>query len=212
MIKLPEILAGYLKDRLDLSREQEEAALYALQVFYFTGLAFAGAALAGWVLGCLAATVIIGLTIFALRCFSGGAHSKTPLGCVLSTVFLVPLTGRLVSFVAPLLEGSTLVFLAAAGFVACTVAVWLYAPVDTPAKPVPPERKRRFKYLSVLAVIFIFTLQGALILTGPQQPWAHSAVLALQAGTYWQVFSLTGGGHRFFALFDGFNFKLKEGG
>ncbi|MGB9905170.1 MAG: accessory gene regulator B family protein [Desulfotomaculales bacterium] len=87
LLDLPERVADYLRDRLGLGREEEEKVLYALQVFYYTGLAFAGAALAGWLLGCPAETVVVGLALFLLRSFSGGAHCRTPLGCVFAPLF-----------------------------------------------------------------------------------------------------------------------------
>jgi accessory gene regulator B len=217
LLDLPERVAGYLRDRLDLGREEEEKALYALQVFYYTGLAFAGAALAGWLLGCLAETVVVGLALFLFRCFSGGAHCRTPLGCIFSSAFFVPLTGWLVSFTGRALEAGSILFLSVAGFFISALLAGLYAPVDSPAKPVAsPEQRRRYKSLSVLTVFVIFALQAAIVRAGPDLPWARQVALALGAGMWWQVFSLTGAGNRFFAFFDNFfcslSFKERKGG
>jgi len=206
MLNLPRQIAGYLRDKLELSAEQEEVALYSLEVFIYTGYAFLGAGLVGWLLGCLPATLTVALTIFVLRCFSGGAHSESPAGCTILSFLLIPLSAKLAVLIAPLFSLFFLVVLISAGFLLSLFLVWRLAPIDTPAKPVSSEsERRRFKILSLLTVGIILLVQVSL-LSFLSSLTAVAAVLSLEAGLLWQVFSLTDPGRRFFAVFDHFKF------
>ncbi len=205
MPDLPRYIAGYLRKKLELTTEQEELALYSLEVFIYTGSAFLGVGLAGWLLGCLPATLIVALTIFVLRCFSGGAHSESPLGCIILSVLLIPLTAKFVVLSAPFFSLPFLLILIFFGFLLSLFLVWRLAPVDTPAKPVFSEsRRRQLRILSLAMVGFVFFIQSGLSYFYPS-PVAVMAIPALAAGLFWQVFSLTGPGQRFFAVLD----KLK---
>lgn len=202
---LPRYIARYLREKLELTSEQEEVALYSLEIFIYTGSAFLGVGLAGWLLGCLPATLIVALTIFVLRCFSGGAHSESPLGCIILSVLLIPLTAKGVVLSTPFFSLPFLLILIFFGFLLSLFLVWRLAPVDTPAKPVFSESHRRqLRILSLSTVGLVFFIQGGLSYFYPS-PAAVMAILALAAGMLWQVFSLTGPGRRFFAVLD----KLK---
>lgn len=207
MPDLPRYIARYLREKLELTTEQEEVTLYSLEVFIYTGFAFLGTGLAGWLLGCLSATLLVALTIFVLRCFSGGAHSESPLSCIILSVLLIPLTAKGVVLSAPFFSLPFLLILIFFGFLLSLFLVWRLAPVDTPAKPVFSESHRRqLRSLSLATVGLVFFIQGGLLNFYPS-PAAVIAILALAAGLLWQVFSLTGPGQRFFAVLD----KLKTG-
>ena len=204
MFALPRQIAGHLKSNLGLTGEQEEVARYTLEVVIYGAYALLGAALAGWALGCLGPTLVVALTVFVLRCFSGGAHSNSPWGCFVLSVVLIPFSGKFIVLAAPLFTFYSLGGLIIPGFVLFFWLTWRLAPVDTPAKPVSSAGQRlRLKVLSLLTVVFVFLLQGGLLVL---LPWsrAAAAVLALEAGLCWQVFSLTDAGHRLFAFTDNF--------
>ncbi|MEW6424181.1 MAG: accessory gene regulator B family protein [Bacillota bacterium] len=206
MLSLPGYVADYLKNQLGLTDEEKEVALYSLQVIFYGLYAFLGAGLVGLFLGCLFPTLIIAVTIFILRCFSGGAHCNSPFGCILLSAVLIPLSGKLIITIAPLLSKYSQVTLIVFGFLVSFYVTWRLAPVDAPAKPVSSESHRlQLKILSLFAVVFIFVLQGV-FLSFVRSPWTETAVLALEGGLFWQTFSLTKAGHRFFALAD--NFKM----
>ncbi|MEW6276817.1 MAG: accessory gene regulator B family protein [Bacillota bacterium] len=206
MFSLPGYIADYLKNQLGLTDEQKEVALYTLQVILYGFYAFLGTGLVGLFLGCLFPTLIIAITIFILRCFSGGAHSNSPFGCILLSALLIPLSGKLIVTIAPLMSVYVLVILIVFGFLVSFYVTWRLAPVDTPAKPVSSESHRlQLKIMSLFAVVLIFILQGV-FLSFVRSPWTETAVLALEGGLFWQAFSLTKAGHRFFAVAD--NFKM----
>ncbi len=206
MIGLPRVIAGYLKDKLNLSDEQEEVALYSLEVFIYTGFTFLGTGLVGWLFGCLQATLIIAFTIFALRCFSGGAHSNSPACCIILSILVIPLSAKIVMLMSPFIPKYFLAVLVVSGFLISLFITYRLAPVDTPAKPVSPESQRRkLRLLSNLTVVLVFILQGVLFYSVSFSE-AATPILALEAGLLWQAFSLTNAGRRFFTGLD--NLKI----
>lgn len=206
MFNLPRYIGAYLKDKLQLTGEQQEVAVYSLEVITYSTFAFLGVGLVGWFLGCFWPTIIIALTIFCLRCFSGGAHSNSPFGCIVLSVILIPLSGKLVMLMAPFLTISLLMLIIIVGFLISVIITWFLAPVDSPSKPVFSENYRRqLKIFSLIAVILVFLIQCILLIYFVPFSRASTIILALEAGLFWQTFSLTGTGHRFFAIIDNFN-------
>ncbi len=201
-------VAAYLREELDLTPDQEAVAVYGLQTLLYPAVDFLCFCLAGWLLGCLAATAVVGLATFVLRLFAHGAHSRSPLTCALLGVIVVPALGKTAVLAAPLFSGTELAMVVALGFLVVIGAVWRLAPADSPARPVTAGWERqRLRLLSLLVVLLITAGQSALLLTGPQ---AYPVVLAMSFGLWWQAFTLTGASHRFAVLLDNV-FARKEG-
>ncbi|MGD0621817.1 MAG: accessory gene regulator B family protein [Thermacetogeniaceae bacterium] len=207
----PEIVrpaAAYLREQLDLTPDQEAVAVFGLQTLLYPALDFLCFCLAGWLLGCLAATAVVALATFVLRLFAHGAHSRSPLTCALLGVIVVPALGKTAVLAAPLFTGPELALVVTLGFLVVIGAVWRLAPADSPAKPVTAgEERQRLRLYSLLVVLLITAGQSALLLTGAQ---AYPVVLAMSFGLWWQAFTLTGAGHRFAVLLDDV-FTRKEG-
>jgi accessory gene regulator B len=198
-----------LRAELDLTPDQEAIAVFGLQTLLYPTLDFLCFCLAGWLLGCLAATAVVALTTFVLRLFSQGAHSRSPLTCALTGVIMVPALGKIAVLTAPLFTGTELSLVVALGFLVVIGTVWRLAPADSPAKPVTSDEERqRLHLFSIIVVLLIAITQFVLLLTRPQ---ASSLVLATSFGLWWQAFTLTGAGHRFAVLLDNL-FDRKEGG
>lgn len=193
-------IAAFLRRNLNLTEEQEEVAAYALFIIFLSAASVAAVALAGWLLGCLPAALVVLFTIFVLRSFSGGAHCTSPVRCTLTSAFLIPAMGKLTEAAGAQLTQPALTLAVLGGG---TLAAWLFwrlAPVDSPAKPVTsPEVRKRFRYLSILTAAGTIFLQLILLwLTSI----SRSLILAVTAGMLWQAFTLTSIGHRFVAGVD----------
>ncbi len=192
--------AAYLRQQLDLTPDQEEVAAYGLQLLLYPLLDFALICLAGWLLGCLGATVTAALSAALVRFFSHGAHSRSPVICALIGLIVFPVLGRLALASAHFLTGVSLILTILLGFIVSMFIVWRLSPVDSPAKRITSgEERRKLRLHSLAAVVFITALQGALLLWTIQ---AAAVVLAMSFGLWWQAFSLTGPGHRFAAVLD----------
>jgi len=207
VIGSPRRIAGYLKKELELTADQEEVALYSLEIIIYGFLTFLAVGVVDWLLGCRGAALIVLSTIIFLRSFSGGGHSDNPFSCIVASVILTALSGKLAILTAPLLSNYLLVVLIIFGFGLSFFLNWRLAPVNSPAKPLASESgRRRFWVLSWATVILVFMIQVGLLYFIPLNKSA-AAILAMEAGLLWQAFSLTEAGHRFFALTNYLNFK-----
>lgn len=198
--------AACLREKLNLTPEEEEIALFGLQTITYPTVGFLCILFAGWLLGCLQTALAAAVTAFSLRLFSGGAHARSPLTCILLGMIITPLLGKAAALTAPLLSPSGLGLIIAAGFLPSLALFWRLAPVDSPAKPVAaPEQRRKLRFLSVTGVLLITAAQFVLLLKGQD----HSILLAMSLGLWWQAFTLTRSGHRFAAFTDDI---MKKGG
>ncbi|MGI9951638.1 accessory gene regulator B family protein [Moorellaceae bacterium AZ2] len=190
--------AAYLKEKLQLTPEQEEIALYGLQTIVYPLTGLLGIILVGWLWGCLGTTLVAAFGAAFLRLWSGGAHSRSPLTCTLVGMAVFPSMGKIADLAAPATTVPVLHLVLAAGLAVCLSTVYRLAPVDSPAKPIlSADYRRNMRRLSVAAVLLITATQVALLKAG-----ALNLVLALSLGLWWQTFSLTRAGHRFAASVD----------
>lgn len=190
---------AYLGDRLSLTADQQEIALYGLQIILYPAVTTLCICLAAWLLGCLGTTLAAGLAAVLLRLFAHGAHSRSPLTCTLTSVILFPALGKAAQAAAPLLGANVLLPSIMVGFILSLAAVWRLAPADSPAKPVASaQERRRLRLLSAIVTCGIAAAQAALLLFAK----ASTAALALGLGLWWQAFALTGAGHGFATLLD----------
>ncbi|CEP66210.1 Accessory gene regulator B [Moorella glycerini] len=191
--------AAYLKEKLNLTPEEEEIALYGLQVIIYPLISLLSISLVGWLLGCLYTPLAATLTGAFLRLWSGGAHSRSPLTCTLLGAVVSPALGKISLVVAPLLNSFHLFIIVILGSLLSLAFVWRLAPVDSPAKPLlSPEYRQRMRRLSVTSIFFIAVVQIVLLATAG----VPAVVLALSLGLWWQTFTLTRAGHRFATLID----------
>ncbi|MEW6447737.1 MAG: accessory gene regulator B family protein [Bacillota bacterium] len=204
-INLTRSVAGYLKDKLNLTQEQEEIALYGLQFIVYQVTGFFFTLLVGWLLGCFWTTLAVDFAASSLRMFSGGAHSKTPLTCFITGVITIPLLGKLAAITAPYLTPLGMSLIVTLGFIPSTLVVYRLAPVDSPANPITSvTRRRRLRFLSLLVLMSVTAGEFLLLVNGVALP----IVLAASLGVWWQTFTLTRSGHRFATIID----NLRERG
>ena len=199
--------AAYLKEKLNLTPDEEEVALYGLQILIYTLSGFLTICLAGWLLGCFWTTLAVCLTAVFLRLFTGGAHSNSPLTCTLLGMVMVPLLGKIAAITAPFFTPLSLALIVAPGFILSLIIIWRLAPVDSPAKPITSlDYRKKLHFLSIAAVLLLAAGQSFVLIKGQ----APAVVLALSLGLWWQAFALTKAGHRFATFTD--NIKLRKEG
>jgi len=104
-------------------------------------------------------TLMALLIIAPYRCFSGGVHMKTHIGCIIYTLILYSGSALLGKYIA--LTGITKYITAAIVWGFCMIMIKLYAPADTENVPILREQERRqkqiFSYI-ILTVEFIIAL------------------------------------------------------
>ncbi|OAT87052.1 accessory gene regulator ArgB-like protein [Desulfotomaculum copahuensis] len=198
MFSAPHRFTGRLGEKLSRSADEMEIASYGLQMLALTAADLIAVLLVGWLLGCLTETLAVLLVAGLLRSFSGGAHSNSPLRCLIFGALAVPALGKIAATGAPLLPSAVLMAVITVGLLVSLPVVWRLAPVDSPAKPITsPHHRRNLHHLSVAGVVAVALLQSIMLLN--QRP---DLILAMEFGLLWQVFSLTTTGHRLLARLD----------
>ena len=104
-------------------------------------------------------TLISMLIIAPYRCFSGGVHMKTHLGCIIYTMILYMGSALLGKYIV--LAGITKYIIATSVWIFCMFMIKLYAPADTENVPILNKKERKqkqiFSYI-ILTVEFIIAL------------------------------------------------------
>ncbi|MEW6173291.1 MAG: accessory gene regulator B family protein [Bacillota bacterium] len=198
--------AGHLRERLNLTADQEEVAVFGLQLIVYPFVGILSVIMVGWLLGCFRTTFAVLMTVTVIRTASGGAHSSTPLICSLLGMAILPLVGKMAQLISPLFGSFNLSLAVIAGLVITLIVFWRLSPVDCPAKPVTDTAQRRKLRFCSIILIFVFTAGQCLLLCNGK---AFDLVWAVSLGLWWQTFTLTASGHRFVAFID--NLLMKGG-
>ena len=149
----------------ELSEERLEVINYGLQnivgempkIFITIAVAF--------LLGIADLTLWSILIIAPYRCFSGGFHAKTHIGCIVSTTLMFCGTAILAKYIS--LSSLELRYI-------CIMLIWvfsiimikLYAPADTENVPILKKKERRQKQILSYIVLTIELIISAIIPNG----------------------------------------------
>ena len=169
-------ICTYLTNRIkkempEIDEERAEIIMYGLQniigefpkIFIILGIAY--------LLGLLKLTVISILLIAPYRCFSGGVHMKTHIGCIIYTLLLYSGSALLGKYI--ILTGTIKYITAFCIWIFCMIMIKLYAPADTENIPILRKKERRQKQIvsyiiltvEIVSTIFInnTTISGIII-------------------------------------------------
>lgn len=211
MEKLIKKIADLIAEKLGYDDEKAAVITYGLLALTQMLTLFILSSLIGIIFGCFLECFIVFLFTGFLRKFTGGAHSKTLLGCMINALFIIGLLGifskyALLTLLKELLINNIyyLVFIAAAIiFIPCLILIYKVAPVDSPNKPIrKPEKRKKLKKQSVIAIILYFISVLVLFLLAPNNAAYFTAAVALSVSAVWQCFTLTKLGHKFIAAID----------
>lgn len=119
-------------------------------------------------LGIFKLTLMAVLIIAPYRCFSGGVHMKTHIGCIIYTLILYSGSALLGKYIV--LAGITKYIIAFIVWTFCMTMVYLYAPADTENVPILRKKDRRqkqiFSYIILTVEFLIAILIDNQIITG----------------------------------------------
>lgn len=198
-----EQVTGYLKNELKLSDSDAAVVQYAMQVLLSSVVNLAAIIATAWLLGVLRYALFAALAAAGLRIISGGAHAAKLFNCSLLGAVISPGIGLTAKYLWPILPDMVLPVIVLVTFVAALVIIRLYAPADTPAKPITKPKQKRS--LRILSFLYIVTWAGLAVLTlAKAAPVSEAELLAIAMGILWQVFSLTPVGYRLVKIIDNF--------
>ena len=156
------------KEIPDIDDERAEIIMYGLQNIIGELPKGILILLIAYFLGIFKLTLMAVLIIAPYRCFSGGVHMKTHIGCIIYTLIL---------YSGSALLGKYIVLTGIAKYVMATI-VWffgmimikLYAPADTENVPILMEKERKqkqiFSYIIFTVEIIIAILIGDTTISG----------------------------------------------
>ena len=144
------------KEMPEIDDERAEIIMYGLQNIigeFPKGIIIL---IIAYFLGIFKLTLISILIIAPYRCFSGGVHMKTHVGCIIYTLLLYSGSALLAKYV--LLTGTLKYIISVVIWIFCMTMIKLYAPADTENVPILRKKERKqkqiFSYI-ILTVGFI---------------------------------------------------------
>ena len=147
------------KEMPDVDDERAEIIMYGLQNIIGEMPKGIIILIIAYFLGIFKLTLIAVLIVAPYRCFSGGVHMKTHIGCIVYTLLLYSGSALLGKYIV--LVGSTKYIVSAIIWFFCMIMVKLYAPADTENVPILQKKERRqkqiFSYI-ILTVEFIIAV------------------------------------------------------
>ncbi|MGE5552508.1 MAG: accessory gene regulator B family protein [Betaproteobacteria bacterium] len=196
-----EAFARALTDRMiryfDLPEERRDVLAFGIIYVFLYLLDAIGLLIACLISGVPGLTLMTAFTSMFFRSLTGGAHLSSPWWCSLFSFTLLALFGVLAAFLGEMIGRRAAVgFIAVVG-VCAAVAIWLYAPVDSPAKPIPTPQKRQLRKAAWLLWTVWVVWEGFLVARG-----YLAAALASALGLMLQTASLTPGEARLLRWID----------
>ena len=144
-------LTDNLTADLNYEEEKKEIVAYGIETFFLTALGFLIILGISYVLNSVFPAIIATIFGGSLRKLSGGAHFSTPTKCLLFGAVVYSLIG--VSAKEIVAHGFTSPGVLLAVLVVSLVIVFIYAPVDSEAKPIHSHTFR--KKLKVASLAFV---------------------------------------------------------
>ena len=158
--KICEILTNKIRKEMpEIDDERAEIIMYGLQNIIGELPKGIIILLIAYFLGILKLTLISLLIIAPYRCFSGGVHMKTHIGCIVFTLTLYSGSALLGKYIS--IDGITKYVLAFSVWTFCMIMLKMYAPADTENVPILRKKERKqkqiFSYI-ILTVEFIIAV------------------------------------------------------
>ncbi|MEA4824923.1 MAG: accessory gene regulator B family protein [Clostridiaceae bacterium] len=193
MERLAKKLASNIAVSLGYDVEKEAVVAYGLIAIIQIILTTLLVLLFGFLAGVPVESLIVCFSVSILRKFSGGAHAGTAELCTSFSVVYCILTASiskwlLVGIYNQILMAFAIIVIFGLSF----LAVYKFAPVDSPNKPIRTEQKRirmRKGSFLVLSIYFVLALIGFAITD--QFVIIKSFEISLLFGVSWQIFTLT---------------------
>ncbi len=149
------------QEMTDLDDERAEVINYGLQNIIGEIPKFFIVLIVAYLFGILKETLVTFFILLPYRCFSGGVHLKTHMGCIISTCLMY--CG--VAYLAKSIEFTqiTIYILAVSTWVFGMIMIKLYAPADTENVPILRKKERKQKQILSYLVLTVGTIVAVVI-------------------------------------------------
>lgn len=199
-----------IANELKLDKENKEVIIYGIFSIIHMLYNILSVAIIGYIFGVAIEAIIVSFVISILRKSSGGAHSKSPIGCLITGTVICLIIGLAAQFKIGIVE---LILLSIITFILSYYTIFKLAPVDSPAKPIKTEKKKkRLKKSSIITLTIYLTIIVVSIViyfyTNLNSLITYS--ICILGGTIWQVLTITKCGHKIVNLIDTFFNKILD--
>jgi len=195
-------LARYLACELDLDPKNTEVIRYGMEIIL--GALLKGLIIFGfsyW-LGIVPYVLAALITSSIFRLLSGGAHCNTYMRCLIFSLTILLLIGILSRLISPYVKETSLLLSVIAQALVGLYFVKKWVPVDNPNKPIPSEKKGKFKKLSAIYVITWATVMILSLFNRAEISVTYPVILASMGGFTVQLLSLCPAGCRMIGRID----------
>ena len=167
--KVCEFLTNKIRKEMpEIDDERAEIIMYGLQNIIGEIPKGVIILLIAYFLGIFKSTLMAVLIIAPYRCFSGGVHMKTHIGCIIYTLILYSGSALLGKYVV--LTGIAKYVTAFIIWTFCMIMLKLYAPADTENVPILRKKERRqkqiFSYIILTVELIIAVLINNTMISG----------------------------------------------
>ena len=193
MEKLAQRITNKLSIELNFDDDKRQIVAYGLLALIQIIISIALISFVSLIFGVIFEALIICFSVSILRKYSGGAHAGSIEICTIFSVFAcvgfaIIIKYLLLTFVDTIIIIYLLLIVYAFSF----VLLYLFAPVDSPNKPIKTEKKRvRMRKNSFLTLSIFFAISILFLFLGFKNKSFISLNLSLLLGILWQVFTLT---------------------
>lgn len=192
-------LSGKIADELGLDKDQREVINYGAFAVIQIMASLAAVALLGFLFGVLLEALIVSFSMSVLRQFSGGGHASKPSLCIAMGTLVTIVIALLARYVGGYVDVYALSAAAALFYIWSFYTVFKRAPVDSSAKPISSEVKRkRMKRVSlmVLSAYILLTILLVFLFVVFEDVRFSRLSFCVFGGAAWQAFTLTSLGNR----------------
>lgn len=198
-------ISNNIAEELKFDEEKKSVINYGIFAVIQMGIAIGLTIIFGFAFHAVVEALIVSFVISILRKSSGGVHASSPGRCaILGTIVSVGF-GLLAKFV-----DKSLIVIIAIGIV---IFLWSFyivyklAPVDSAAKPIKnQERRKKLKRssMAILSVYLIMAIVNIIYCYYKGNVSVLTYTLCIYMGLVWQIFSLTKIGHLILGKIDAF--------
>ncbi|KKM10278.1 hypothetical protein SY88_14560 [Clostridiales bacterium PH28_bin88] len=163
-----EHLAVYLAGQLSLDEDDRDVIRFGLELVVSTALSLGATLTLALAVGVVKPVLAALLVFTPVRTQAGGAHNSSPGLCAVVTALTFTLLGWLAMRVGPWVGTHISLFLGGS-FVVALVANHLWAPVETPNKPISRRQREKLRRRTLVALVAVTAALTSLAMMGSQE-------------------------------------------
>lgn len=215
MEKISDRIADKIALELKYDNNKKEIIAYGTFALLHTFISVFLTIVFGYLFGVVIEAIIISFTVSILRKYSGGVHASSSSNCTIIGLIICIGQASIISLIADLkIEFNIVLISLLMTFVWTCYIIYKLAPVDSPAKPIKREEKRkRMKKRSLITLIiyFIIVVFIMILYLKFKKRKFLTYTLCIGGGVLWQSFTLTKEGHLVLSKMDSFfNYIIKK--